>query len=229
MLTRQSILEGAVQRFAELSGDAGPWLSNAQRKIILRKLVRDIDTTKGIWLFGYGSLMWNPAIKFSKKKVGVAYGYHRSFCLWSTIGRGTVDNPGLMLALKRGGSCRGILYKIDSEDVDTELDIVLKRELVTTAYRPTWLRIVCEDQLRIPALSFAIDLHHPRYSGQLDKNATATIIAQAKGALGTCSEYLYQTVDQLEQLNIPDKNLSYLATEVRKIEKSATIDKFLHT
>ena len=79
MLTRQSILEGAVQRFAELSGDAGPWLSNAQRKIILRKLVRDIDTTKGIWLFGYGSLMWNPAIKFSKKKVGVAYGYHRRF------------------------------------------------------------------------------------------------------------------------------------------------------
>ena len=133
-----------------------------------------------------------------------------------------------MLALKRGGSCKGVLYKINPEDVDTELDIVLKRELVTPAYRPIWLRMVCEDQLRIPAISFAIDVHHPRYSGQLDKNVTAAIIAQAKGALGTCSEYLYQTVAELEQLNIPDKNLSYLVTQVRKIEKTAAINKFVH-
>ena len=74
MLTRQSILEGAVQRLAELSGDTGPWLSDTQRKIILRKLVRNLDITKGIWLFGYGSLMWNPAINFSEKKLGSLMG-----------------------------------------------------------------------------------------------------------------------------------------------------------
>ncbi|MBL10611.1 MAG: gamma-glutamylcyclotransferase [Acidiferrobacteraceae bacterium] len=221
MLTRQSILEGAVQRLAELSGDTGPWLSDTQRKTILRNLIRNIDTTQGIWLFGYGSLMWNPAINFSEKKVGIAYGYHRSFCLWSTIGRGTVDNPGLMLALKHGGSCRGLLYKIDPEHIDSELDIVLQRELVTLAYRPIWLSTICKDQLRIPAISFAIDVQHPRYSGSLDKNVTARIISEAKGALGSCSEYLYKTAEQLEQLKIPDKNLSYLVTQVRKIEKNS--------
>lgn len=55
-----------------------------------------------VWIFGYGSLMWNPALEFTESCTGTLVGWHRAFCLRLTAGRGTAHQPGRMLALKRG-------------------------------------------------------------------------------------------------------------------------------
>ena len=214
-ITRESILSGAIQRLAESSGDPGPWISDAERNAILEAVLENENIDEDVWLFGYGSLVWNPAINFSEKSVGMIYGYHRSFCLWSSMGRGTPDKPGLMLGLRRGGSCKGIFYRIDATDVRTELDIVFRRELITSAYRPIWLSATIGARSGQRALAFVMDQNHERYAGPLKTATVIQIIAEASGSLGSCSEYLYETAAQLNKLGIPDKTLTSLSEKVR--------------
>jgi len=214
-ITREPILSGAIQRLAESSGDPGPWISDAERNAILEAVLENENIDEDVWLFGYGSLVWNPAINFSDKSVGMIYGYHRSFCLWSSIGRGTPDKPGLMLGLRRGGSCKGIFYRIDAADVRTELDIVFRRELITSAYRPIWLSARIRGCSEQKALAFVMNQNHERYAGPLNTETVVKIIAEASGSLGSCSEYLYETVTQLNKLGIPDKTLISLSEKVR--------------
>ena len=64
-----------------------------------------------VWIFAYGSLIWNPIFPFAEKRVARIYGLHRSFCLWSRVGRGTRENPGLVLGLDDGGSCSGLALR----------------------------------------------------------------------------------------------------------------------
>jgi cation transport protein ChaC len=219
-ITRESILKGAIRHLAETSGDSGPWVSDAERNAILDSALEHENIEDGVWLFGYGSLIWNPAIKFSEKNVGIIYGYHRSFCLWSTIGRGTPEKPGLMLGLRRGGCCKGVFYRIDAVDVRTELDIVFQRELITSAYRPVWLTARFGNRTGDRAIAFVMNQDHERYSGSLKIETIAKIIAEAKGSLGSCSEYLYETVEKLNDLGIPDQNLISLVKEVRAREQN---------
>ncbi|WP_340670920.1 gamma-glutamylcyclotransferase [Phyllobacterium sp.] len=63
-------------------------------------------------LFAYGSLIWKPEIEHVGEQICVARGWHRSFCFRMTRFRGTPEQPGLMMALDRGGQCRGILYEL---------------------------------------------------------------------------------------------------------------------
>ena len=95
-----------------------------------------------VWLFGYGSLIWNPAFEFAEKRPATVHGLHRRFCLRTFLGRGSKDRPGLVLALDRGGCCRGVAFRIAAERVESELDIVWRREMISDAYRPRWLTAV---------------------------------------------------------------------------------------
>src|SRR5207244_4109098 len=95
-----------------------------------------------VWVFAYGSLMWNPEIAFAEARPGVLHGYHRSFCLYSRDYRGTPERPGLVLGLDRGGSCRGIVYRLGPERVGEALDRIWAREMTGMVYRmrrvPVW-------------------------------------------------------------------------------------------
>ena len=139
VITRESILDGTLRRLEEQSGDDGRLMTDQEREQIVEEMIETAPSPDSIWVFGYGSLIWNPALHFTEKLRGKIHGYHRRFCLWSTIGRGSPSKPGLMLGLERGGSCKGIFYKIDRREIRTELDIVFRRELITDAYRPTWV------------------------------------------------------------------------------------------
>ena len=83
-----------------------------------KNLLRHLAPGKDLWVFGYGSLIWNPAFNFAEKRPAKIYGFHRSFCLHLTIGRGSPEAPGLMLALDRGGSCNGMTFRIPAKEVD---------------------------------------------------------------------------------------------------------------
>lgn len=167
-----------------------------------------------VWLFGYGSLMWNPCIHYLDRQPALLRGYHRSFCLLTPTGRGTPERPGLMLALKPGGSCRGIAYRIDPRLADDELEIVWNREMVSGAYQPRLLSIDTPNG-RFRSATFVANRQHPRYAPDVPPERAAAMIAGAAGWLGSCADYLYSTVEHLDRLGINDGAMHQLERQVR--------------
>ena len=127
---------------------------------------------------------------------------------------GSPDRPGLVLGLDRGGRCGGVLYRIAAAEVEAELDIVWRREMVTGAYRPRWIRAASGDD-RLDALTFVINRRHERYTGPVAEGELVEALATACGALGSCADYLFATTAHLEQLDIADAALQRLCAAVR--------------
>ena len=162
-----------------------------------------------VWVFGYGSLIWNPAFEYDERRVGTLYGYHRQFCFWSTAGRGTPDAPGMMLGLDRGGSCRGIVLGVRRERAGTELASVFMRELTGKAYNVRLLRVATDDG-PVRAITFVADRRARNYAGRIPDAEIARHIAQGCGHLGSCADYLFNTTQHLERLGIHDRQLHRL-------------------
>jgi glutathione-specific gamma-glutamylcyclotransferase len=162
-----------------------------------------------VWLFGYGSLMWNPAIEFAERRGAVVRGWHRRFCLWLHAGRGSPDNPGLMLALDRGGSCAGVLFRIPAAKAHAELLLAWRRELFTGAYRSHWVTAMT-DTGPVRAVTFVVNRAYDRYAGRLDEAKVAAHLASATGSLGSCREYLAETLAALQSVGLRDRALERL-------------------
>ncbi len=161
------------------------------------------------WVFGYGSLMWNPAIRYAESRIATLHGFHRRFCLWSPVGRGSAAHPGLVLGLARGGSCKGVAYRIEGRHVDEEFSVLWRREMISDGYIPRWVSLHTAEGA-LSALTFTINRTCPRYAGRLPDEEAARAIAEASGALGSNTEYLLSTVDHLDALGIPDRRLHAL-------------------
>ncbi len=168
-----------------------------------------------IWLFAYGSLIWNPTIKIKETRLGHLRGYHRRFCMKTVLGRGTPEKPGLMLALDHGGSCHGIAYRIDRAIAEEELKLIWDREMISNAYVARVLPMKSADG-PIQAITFTINRRAEQYVGKLDHDHVANLIAQSQGPLGGCAEYLFQTLTKMTELDIRDSHLQHLAELVRK-------------
>ena len=174
---------------------------------------------RDLWLFAYGSLMWNPTFPYRERVSARIYGYHRSFCLWSRINRGTPENPGLVLALTRGGSCRGFAYRIARDDVLTIMDPLWQREMLFGSYHPSWLPCHLPDRV-VAALGFVINPQASGFTGPITEAQRVRCIASAEGRYGTAAEYLFKTVESLDALGIVDSGLHALADRVmRKVRR----------
>lgn len=218
MLTRELIRSGWVQRLVRAAGVPGA-LDEQALAASRAACLAARPSTGDVWVFGYGSLMWNPCFNFVERRVVRVFGWHRRFCLWTTLGRGTPERPGLMLGLECGGSCLGVAFRIAAAEVESELDIVWRREMVTAAYRPIWVRARSREG-SIWAIAFAINRAHPRYAGRLSEARIVEALATASGPLGRCSDYLFETLKHLEALGIADPHLRALARAVRARQKS---------
>ena len=219
MLTRESILDGAISDMLSQSGEDWRIQSDEEIAESRRAVLAELEPGADMWVFGYGSLIWNPAFHFAERRVGITHGFHRRYCLWSMIGRGTKENPGLMLGLDHGGSCHGVAYRITPGEVESELDVLWRREMIGGAYVPRWLTVRTGDR-PVRALGFVINHEHPRYTGRLSSETIAGTIAAAFGPLGACAEYLLNTVDHLEELGIADHHLARLRDRVVELRKA---------
>jgi cation transport protein ChaC len=212
-LTRESIKEGLVhKRIAEL-GIAMRVLSEEELAASRHATLAGADLSGGVWLFGYGSLIWNPAFHFTDRLIGTVYGYHRRFCLWTHLGRGCPERPGLVLGLERGGSCRGVAFHIAPDAVEEELAIVWRREMLSGAYTPRWVDVRTALGA-VRAVTFVINHGHERYARLLPDERVAEVIATAEGFLGPCADYLINTLDHLAALGIHDRPLQKLRERV---------------
>jgi cation transport protein ChaC len=171
-------------------------------------------TGSALWLFAYGSLMWNPGFAFVAKRVGTVYGYHRDFSLWSRVNRGTPERPGLVLSLERGGSCRGLAFRLADSTSRDELRKLWRREMSLQSYHPRWLEVHAGAE-RLPVLTFVVNRACSGYAGRLPMEAMVRAIATARGKYGSSAEYLFQTQATLECLGIRDVRVQRLVERVR--------------
>ncbi len=167
-----------------------------------------------LWVFAYGSLLWNPDFGVSESHLGTVRGFNRSFCLISNVYRGTCENTGLVLGLDDGGECCGLVLKVKSDEVGVALSRLWDREMVTYAYLPILLEVETSDR-SVMALSFAMNREHAQYAGKLDDESILERILCASGRGGSNIEYLLNTCEHLEELGIEDTYIMRLAEAAR--------------
>ncbi len=144
-------------------------------------------------------------------------GWHRTFCLATPAGRGSIENPGLVLGLDTGGDCTGVAFRIAGNIADTELATLWKREMLAAAYIPRWLDLLDAQGKRFGCgLAFTIDPKGQHYAGELTREQIVRRLATATGALGSSAEYLFETCKGLRQHAISDAQLEAIEAEVSK-------------
>ncbi|WGF89402.1 gamma-glutamylcyclotransferase [Marinivivus vitaminiproducens] len=216
-LTRDSLRSGLLLEM--IRNQAGPnrALSDEEMLASRQAALRARPDEGDIWVFGYGSLIWNPALEYVERRVGRLQGYHRTFCLWTHMGRGTRERPGLVLGLEAGGECQGVLFRIAEAAIDEETHLLWRREMVTNAYEPRWLEVSSALGV-VNALSFVMNTRHERYAGELSDEQVAAVIATAEGNLGRCADYFYNTVAHLDEMGLEDAFLRRLRAQVAALE-----------
>lgn len=172
-----------------------------------------------LWVFGYGSLIWNPGFPVARRKVARLSGWHRSFCMWSIHHRGTSDHPGLVLALDRadGARCDGVAFLVEPGAEEETRTALRERELVSSAYLETTLGVELAGGEQVDALAYVIDPAHVQYCGGLGLEEQARIILSATGGRGPNRDYLWSTVEHLNALGIADPDLDWLSQRVREL------------
>lgn len=204
-LTREDITEERIAELVRTYDVAGLMgvLDAESREKSRRSLLAEHASDRDLWVFGYGSLMWNPACHVAERAPALLHGYHRSFCLSTPLGRGSPEQPGLMLGLESGGRCRGMGLRIAPELIESETRILWRREMLSGAYHPRWVRLDTPGG-PVRAVTFVVNRRHPRYVGRQPLAETVRTIAVAEGQLGRCCDYLHNLVLHLDELGISD-------------------------
>lgn len=163
-----------------------------------------------LWIFGYGSLMWRPGFDYEEKHLATVRGYHRSLCVYSHVHRGTPDAPGLVLGLDRGGSCKGIAFRVAAKNAEATIAYLRAREQVTMVYREIHLRAALADGRVVTALAYAVDRSHDQYAGVLTMPELERFVGQGVGISGANPDYVRATHDHMADLGIIDPTLAAL-------------------
>ncbi len=215
-LNRKNISEDKIRNMLRKKGLGNLLLDDKTLLESRRSFVPDNKkANKDVWLFGYGSLIWNPVIEIEESRIAKVFGYHRKFCLKTQIGRGSEEKPGLVLGLENGGSTSGLALKVNSLDTASELDLVWRREMITGAYKP--VKVFGHTKKgNIEMIVFVINKSHTNYIGKISEAETAYTISSARGFLGSGKDYLDKTVESLVKLGINDSYLSRLQNRIMR-------------
>ncbi|MCY4150874.1 MAG: gamma-glutamylcyclotransferase [Aestuariivita sp.] len=172
-----------------------------------------------LWVFGYGSLLWDPCFQADRQQRATITGYARSFCMSSIHHRGTEAQPGLVLALDETshGRCDGIAMRVCKGTENTALSNLRARELVSSAYLEKDVEVMLADGKTISALVYVIDKQHRQYMANITLERQAQIIASAVGGRGRNSEYLFKTASHLKNLGVDDPSMDWLVQRVREL------------
>jgi glutathione-specific gamma-glutamylcyclotransferase len=223
-LTRRMIEDGALDAIVTRDAPGMKLLTQVEREASLREFLAQ-RPDGSVWIFGYGSLIWNPVVRVEERRTARIEGWHRAFCLTVRAGRGSPENPGLVLALDRGGSCTGIAFRLADEGMLGELSVLWKREMIAGLYVPRWVELKdAPGESFGHAIAFTINEASESYASSLTPDVLVARLATASGALGSSADYLFQTCAGLRLHGIPDAELERLAerVEAARAEKGST-------
>jgi glutathione-specific gamma-glutamylcyclotransferase len=161
-------------------------------------------TSGDFWVFGYGSLMWNPGFAHEEAVKARLYGYHRALCVKSRVYRGTPERTGLVMGLDKGGSCVGMAFRVAAREEAKVIQYLHDREMMNYVYRDMRLAIHIHDGRRATALAFVADQKSEQFAGHLSAEAAAEIVVGARGTAGPNEEYVFNTLAHLRQIGIRD-------------------------
>jgi cation transport protein ChaC len=169
------------------------------------------------WVFGYGSLMWRPGFVHEERRTALLRGMHRGLCVYSHVHRGTPENPGLVLGLDRGGSCRGVAFRVAAERWDETVDYLRRREQVTSVYKETTRLVDLDGDVprRVKALAYIVDRDHLQYAGKLPFERQLALVRSGLGQSGANPDYVLSTADHLVEIGLRDRGLEWLAAQLR--------------
>jgi glutathione-specific gamma-glutamylcyclotransferase len=210
---RMSLTPELVARCHRVVEDSGPepglaYLDDADYEAMLDATLAARPEGSPVWLFAYGSLIWRPEFEHVEERLALARGWHRAFCIRLTRWRGTLDSPGLMMGLDRGGQCRGVAYRLPDGDLRERFAKLFRREMTAkpSTYKPRWMKLHTAEG-PVTALGFVVNRGGRTYAGKLDEEAVGRALAGACGHLGSGPDYLYNTVSHLEERGIHDRHL----------------------
>ncbi|MES2890154.1 MAG: gamma-glutamylcyclotransferase [Pseudomonadota bacterium] len=169
-----------------------------------------------LWVFGYASLIWRPEFPSVEQRAATVHGWHRALKMRSRINRGTLEHPGLVFALLRGGACRGMAYRLAADQVREELPRLWLREMPTGVYDARW--VSCRTgQGPLQALAFTLPADSPNHTGALSDEAMLQIFATARGRYGTTLDYLLETAAGLRRHGIKDAEVERLVALAQRL------------
>jgi cation transport protein ChaC len=198
------------------AGAAANWRYSDAKREETRQTALDGRFTDDLWVFAYGSLIWEPAFRFSEVRTALLKGYRRSFCVMSELGRGTPELPGLMAGLDTGDECKGLAFRINAEFVEEESRLIWRREMLMHVYASLFVPI--ETPLGdLEALAFVVDRSSDHYTPGLSLEKTAQYMATGVGIFGSSLTYLETLVEQCETVGIEDRALFRLRDLARQM------------
>jgi cation transport protein ChaC len=219
VLKREELTAERIEQIVRDARAAGYhfFLSAEERAASLREALSRYAPDEEAWIFAYGSLMWNPALEYAETIPCHVEGWRRSFCFWTPLGRGTPERPGLMLALEKGGECKGIAYRLAPHQRESELTILWNREMLAGIYVPQWVPTTLQDGRTVTAVTFVVDPGHCQYCGDLPLDKVAHHLAFAEGRRGTNRDYLANTAAHARALGIHDPYIEDMVARVAQL------------
>lgn len=217
-LSRDLLGSGGFAALISLDIPGHDLLTDDERRASLAALMAE-RPDGDVWIFAYGSLIWNPVFKSVEQRAARIDGWRRSFCFTTLSGRGSPESPGLVLGLDQGGSCSGVALRIAEDTLLSELELIWRREMATPSYVPRWMPLYDENNVPFGhGIAFTMDPLGPFYAGNLSHEEVVRRLAFASGRIGSSSEYLFRTHDGLKALGIVDGFLEQLVSEVRELQ-----------
>jgi cation transport protein ChaC len=182
---------------------------------LLAQTLKEWGGQGDVWVFGYASLIWRPEFEAAEQRRAVIYGWHRALEMRSRVNRGTPECPGLVFALVRGGSCHGMVYRIEEHEARGQLERLWAREMPTGIYDPRWLHCRTSEG-RVKALAFTLSHHSPSHTGPLPDAQMVDILRRANGRYGSTLAYLVETATCLKGCGIRDRDVERLVALARR-------------
>jgi len=178
-----------------------------------------------VWVFAFGSLMWNPGFDFHTRTQAVLDNYARQFTIWTMIARGTPENPGLGLCLEAdtGKACKGYAYQLKHQSLRSDFDVLWEREMTSGVYQPVWLKLQLlnistgQATKHVKALTFVVNQNHPHYAGAMAVDKMAIIMAKAKGKYGLNVDYLSHMIQEMSSIGDVNDAFNNLLSKIHRI------------
>ncbi|WP_407277960.1 gamma-glutamylcyclotransferase [Aromatoleum evansii] len=218
ILTREKLVDGSFRNGLDMPSDL-TW-SDAE---LDRSLATTLQARPGgaMWIFAYGSLMWNPLIAFDEQRIATLDGWHRSFCVRSISYRGTPERPGRVLALEPGGQVRGMALRLNEDQAATELRLLWAREMCSGVYRPLWAPLLLDDGRTVTAIVFVVNPTQPLYEPDATVASVARIVADAAGVVGSNADYVHALDTALADRGLRDPYIEAIVDEIGRDKDGA--------